>query len=140
MIRKFENKDLETIMGIWLNTNIQTHDFIPKDYWKNNFNLVKGMLPDSEIYIYESEDKIKGFVGIDNGYIAGIFVSNEMQSKGIGKQLLDKIKEHYSKLSLTVYKKNIKAIKFYQREQFVTKQEQIDKNTGEVEYLMVWSK
>lgn len=140
MIRKFENKDLEIIMGIWLNTNIQAHDFIPKDYWENNFNSVKDMLPDAEIYIYESEDKIRGFVGIDNGYIAGIFVSNEIQSKGIGKQLLDKIKEHYSKLSLTVYKKNIKAIKFYQREQFVTKQEQIDKNTGEVEYLMVWGK
>lgn len=140
MIRKFENKDLERIMGIWLNTNIQAHDFISKDYWENSFDLVKSMLPDAEIYIYESEDEVKAFMGTDNGYIAGIFVSDEMQSKGIGKQLLDKIKELYSELSLTVYKKNIKAVKFYQREQFLIKQEQIDKNTGEVEYLMVWSK
>jgi len=53
-----------------------------------NIDIVKGILPDAEIYVYELDDEIKAFVGIDNGYIAGIFVSDEMQSKGIGKQFL----------------------------------------------------
>ncbi len=140
MIRKFESKDLEKIMEIWLDTNIQAHNFISKEYWESNFDLVKSMLPSAEIYIYELEDKINAFVGVDSGYIAGIFVSNGVQSKGIGKQLLDKIKEHYSELSLSVYKKNMKAVNFYQRELFAIKKEQIDENTGEVEYLMVWNK
>jgi putative acetyltransferase len=125
-------------MEIWLNTNIQAHNFIPKAYWKSNFDSVKRMLPSAEIYVCESEGQVNAFVGLDSGYIAGIFVSNEAQSKGIGKQLLDKIKACYSELSLTVYKKNIKAVNFYQRELFVIKQEQIDKNTDEVEYFMVW--
>ena len=140
MIRKFETKDLLEVMELWLSTNIQVHDFISRDYWVDNFDIVKGILPDAEIYVYEIDDKIKAFLGIDNGYIAGIFVSDEMQSKGIGKQLLEKAKELYSELSLTVYQKNIKAINFYQREQFIIKQEQIDENMGEIEYLMVWSK
>jgi len=140
MIRKFETKDLLEVMKLWLSTNIQAHDFISKDYRVGNFDIIKGILPDAEIYVYELDDKIKAFVGIDNGYIAGIFVSDEMQSKGIGKQLLEKAKEFYSELSLTVYQKNIKAVNFYQREQFIIKQEQIDENTGEIEYLMVWSK
>ncbi|WP_312636050.1 N-acetyltransferase [Oscillibacter sp.] len=139
MIRKFESKDIEKVMEIWLDTNIQAHNFISKGYWESNFDLVKSMLPDAEIYIYESERKIVAFVGVDNGYIAGIFVSADAQSKGIGKQLLDKIKQRYSALSLTVYKKNIKAVNFYQRELFVIKQEQIDENTDEEEYLMVWN-
>lgn len=139
MIRKFESEDLEKVMEIWLNANIQAHDFISKDYWKSNFDFVKSILPSAEIYVYESEGKVSAFVGVDSGYIAGIFVSNDEQSKGIGKQLLGKIKERYSELSLTVYKKNVKAVNFYQRELFVIKQEQIDKNTDEVEYLMVWS-
>ncbi|MDF2878564.1 MAG: acetyltransferase [Clostridia bacterium] len=75
---------------------------------------------------------------ISAGYIAGIFVSSDMQSKGMRKQLLEKVKALYSELSLAVYQKNIKAVKFYQREEFVIKQEQIDENTGEIEYLMVW--
>ena len=140
MIRKFEHKDLEEIMKIWLDTNIQAHDFIPSDYWKNNFNSVKRMLPDAEIYVYEEKGNVKAFIGIDSGYIAGLFVSYDMQSNGIGKQLLDQAKQLYPNLSLSVYKKNQKAVHFYRREQFVVKQEQMDENTGEAEYLMTWNK
>lgn len=39
-----------------------------------------------------------------------------MQSKGIGKQLLNHAKEFRSKLKLSVYQENEKAIKFYLRE------------------------
>lgn len=139
-IRKFEDKDLEPVMEIWLNTNIQAHDFIPKEYWINNFNFVKEILPNAEIYVYEIDGNINGFVGIESGYIAGIFVSNENQSKGIGRELLHTIKEIYSELSLAVYKKNTRAVNFYQREQFEVKQERIDESTGEIEYFMVWTK
>ncbi|NLK36510.1 MAG: GNAT family N-acetyltransferase [Epulopiscium sp.] len=127
-------------MEIWLNTNMQAHDFIPKEYWLSNFNFVKEILPSAEIYVYEIDGDIKGFVGIESGYIAGIFVSNETQSKGIGKELLHTIKGIYSELSLAVYKKNARAVNFYQREQFVVKQERTDESTGEVEYFMVWKK
>lgn len=140
MIRKFETKDLLEVMELWLSANIQAHDFISRYYWVNNFDIVKSILPDAEIYVYELDQKIKAFVGIENGYLAGIFVSDGMQSKGIGKQLLEKAKEFYSELSLTVYQKNTKAVNFYLREQFIIKQEQNDENTGEMEYLMVWSK
>jgi len=135
MIRKFETKDLSEVMELWLSTNIQAHDFISKDYWVGNFDMVKNILPEAEIYVYELDDKIKAFVGIDTG----IFVSSEMQSKGIGKQLLKKAKELYSELRLAVYQKNTKAVSFYQREQFIIRQEQIDENTREKEYLMVWN-
>lgn len=140
MIRKFERRDLVRVMEIWLNTNIQTHDFIAEDYWRNNFDFVKSMLFNAEIYVYEIDDKVDCFVGVVNGYIAGIFVSHGAQSQGIGKQLLDTIKDYYSELSLTVYKKNVNAVKFYQRELFAISKEQIDKNITEVEYLMVWNK
>ena len=33
MIRKFRMEDLERVMELWLNTNIQAHDFILKEYW-----------------------------------------------------------------------------------------------------------
>ena len=44
------------------------------------------------------------------------FVKETMQSKGIGKQLLNHAKEFKSKLKLRVYQENEKAIKFYLRE------------------------
>ena len=41
-----------------------------------------------------------------------IFVSDEMQSCGIGKLLLDYIKDKKVRLQLNVYQKNARAISF----------------------------
>ena len=47
MIRQYANCDIDTVMQIWLNTNIQAHNFISTDYWQSNFDVVKEMLPAS---------------------------------------------------------------------------------------------
>ena len=94
MIREFRENDLDIIMQIWVETNIQAHNFIPKEYWINNYDMVKNMLPQAEVYVYEDDktNQIDGFIGLADDYIAGIFVRNGVQSKGIGKQLLDYVK------------------------------------------------
>lgn len=137
MIRAFKNTDLEKIAKIWLDTNLQAHNFIAPQYWQDNFELVKGMFLDAEIYVYE-EDDVHGFVGLAGNYIAGIFVEKAWQSAGLGKQLLDHVKKIKSELSLSVYEKNNRAINFYKREGFATREEGIDEDTGEKEFVMVW--
>ncbi len=140
MIRKFEKRDINAIAEIWLDTNIKAHNFISDKYWIDNFENVKKLFLQAEIYVYEDEksNKIQGFIGLNNNYIAGIFVSEEYQSKGIGRQLLDYVKRIKSELSLNVYKKNIRAVKFYQREDFKIINENTDENTNEKEYTMMW--
>lgn len=138
MIRNFKEKDLNDVAEIWLDTNIKAHHFIPSNYWRDNLELVKEMFLQAEIYVYEDDDRIQGFVGLDNNYIAGIFVSSEFQSKGIGKQLLDYVKTIRQELSLNVYKKNLRAVQFYKRENFQILSESIDENTNETEYTMIW--
>jgi len=138
MIRDFSIKDIDAVMQLWLDTNIQAHYFIESSYWNDNFKLVKEIMPQATINISECDNKIQGFIGTTGDYIAGIFVSNELQSKGIGKQLLDHVKDIHSKLSLQVYKKNHRAVNFYLKEGFTISSEQIDKTTGEIEFVMEW--
>lgn len=142
MIRTFGENDLFSVMQIWLDTNIKTHSFIPKDYWTDNYAMVKDMLPQAEIYVYEDDDtnRIDGFIGLTDNYIEGIFVREALQSKGIGKQLLNYAKEIKSSLKLSVYQKNTRAIAFYQREQFVICSGNIDDSTNEKEFIMTWNK
>lgn len=140
MIRRFTNADIDKVADIWLDTNIKAHSFIPAEYWQNHFEIVKEMFMQAEIYVYEDSDRILGFIGMDNNYIAGIFVSAESQSKGIGKQLLDYVKAIKPKLSLNVYQKNTRAVQFYQREAFSILSENIDEDTNEIEYKMLWKK
>lgn len=137
MIRKFKPEDLDKVMNIWLTTNIQAHDFISKDYWINHFEMVQEILPTAEVYVYE-EGELKGFIGVTDGYIAGLFVLATEQSKGIGKQLLDFVKTQYNQLILAVYEKNIRAICFYQKQDFVMTHTSVEAATNEVELHMTW--
>ena len=73
-------------------------------------------------------------------FIEGIFVSDEMQSQGIGKMLLDYVKSKKAKLLLNVYQKNVRAINFYRREGFQIQCEGLDKLTGEKDYVMIWQR
>lgn len=141
MIEKYKNKFLDDIMHIWLEENLRAHNFIDKNYFINNFDMVKSILPDYDIYVFREDDSIKGFIGIDErGYIEGIFVSDEYKGKKIGTALIEKAKENYDKLSLSVFKKNKKALNFYIKCGFEIEKESIDSDTNEVEYLMVYKK
>lgn len=139
MIRTYTACDIDRIMTIWLEANLSAHDFIDSSYWQENFDSVKAMIPNANIFVYEQDDVIQGFIGLINGYIAGIFVSTDMQAKGIGKQLLDFAKNNSSELSLQVFKNNQRAVNFYLREIFTISSVGIDDNTGESEYIMKWS-
>ena len=103
---------------------------------------MKSLLPEAEVYVYEDDaaEEIIGFIGLMDTFVAGLFVKDGMQSKGIGKQLVDYAKDEKERLSLTVYQKNERAVRFYQREQFAVDHEQVDENTNESEYVMVWCK
>ena len=138
MIRELQKADINKVADIWLDTNLQAHYFIPAQYWKSNFDSVKELLPQVEVYVYENGQKIQGFIGLNGEYIEGIFVSGEIQSQGIGKLLLNFVKDRRSKLSLNVYQKNTQAIHFYQREGFTIQREGLDEATGEKDYVMIW--
>ncbi len=138
MIRKLQKADINNVANLWLDTNFKAHDFISTEYWNTNFEFVKEMLPQAEVYVYENDKKIQGFIGMNGEYIEGIFVSAEMQSQGIGKLLLDYAKDRKPKLLLNVYQKNTRAVCFYQREGFEIQSEGLDNDTGEKDYAMIW--
>lgn len=142
MIRAFKQSDLPVVMKIWFETNVNAHRFISEEYWTSHYEAVKAALPEAELYVYEEEcgGRIAGFIGLTDNYIAGLFVKAEAQSKGIGTQLIDYAKRQKETLQLSVYKKNVRAAAFYQREGFRIQSENTDCGTGEAELLMIWNR
>ncbi len=138
MIRKFEAKDTERIMQIWLEVNIETHHFVRSDYWLSQYQSVQEQLLQADIYVYEQDKKIQGFVGMMDDYLAGIFVDEKCRSMGIGKDLLECVKENYPVFTLNVYQKNRRAVDFYLREGVSVVSKGIDKDTKEADYTMAW--
>lgn len=142
MIRKFETRDLDTVMQIWLHGNLDAHAFIAASFWTEHFEMVRDLLPQAELYVHENEDtrQIDGFIGLTENHIEGVFVAKAARSKGIGKALLEYAKSRKPCLDLSVYQKNERALAFYQREQFTVQSEGIDEDTNEADIQMLWTR
>ena len=142
MIRKFESRNLDAVMQIWLHSNLDAHAFIAASFWTEHFEMVRDLLPQAELYVHEdaSTRQIDGFIGLTENHIEGIFVAKAARSKGIGKALLDYAKSRKPCLTLSVYQKNQRALAFYRREQFTVQSEGIDEDTNEADIQMLWTR
>ncbi|MCO6183662.1 GNAT family N-acetyltransferase [Leuconostoc fallax] len=140
LLRNVKGSDLDKILNLWLEGNIDGHDFIPQTYWQSKIAVVAKLLPQSNIYAYyDNSENIVGFLGEVDGYIAGLFVDKKFQRLGIGRQLVDYIKQVNNELTLSVYENNARALHFYEKNGFVVNTKQIDTETGELEFSMYWS-
>lgn len=138
MVRRVKQSDIDAAADIWLEANMEAHSFVPEEYWNGHFEMVKELLAQAELYVWEDGAGIQGFVGLEADYIAGLFVRSGARSGGVGKRLLDRAKAGRDGLTLRVYQKNAGAIRFYRREGFVVREESVDESTGEPEYVMLW--
>ena len=87
----------------------------------------------------DGADNVLGFIGLQDDCIAGFFIDRAFQSQGLGKKLLDYVKERYDHLTLDVFARNDGAVRFYTREGFRIESTATEPATGEVVYTMTWS-
>ena len=45
-------------MELWLHANIESHSFIEADYWKKNYDMVRKLIPEAEVFVAEENDDI----------------------------------------------------------------------------------
>lgn len=138
MIRSLRTRYIDKVMEIWKESTIKAHNFIDKEYWENNYDIVKNTyIPMSETFVYESENIIKGFISIINDeFIGALFVDINYQGFGVGSELIDYAVEKYKKLNLAVYKENKNAVEFYKSKGFKIIKEQENEDSRDIEYIM----
>lgn len=135
MIREFKSADLDKVMEIWLQGNEQAHNFIDSNFFKQNFDIVEMLIPMSTVYVQDL-DGVKGFIGITENYISGLFVEQDYRRQGTGKALVNKAKQRYNELFVHVYKKNTDAINFFLSQNFEIISESINEESNESELLL----
>lgn len=142
MIREFLPKDTTLVMKIWFETISKAHDFVKQEYWESLYTGFKNnYILNSKTFVCEKNGGVVGFISIiEEGNIIALFVENEFQDLGIGKELLNYAKENYDQLSISIFEKNILARKFILNQGFVHQYNQTDNNTNEIEYFYTWEK
>ncbi|GEP19481.1 GNAT family N-acetyltransferase [Pediococcus argentinicus] len=139
-LTNLNNNQLDQIMNLWLTGNIEAHGaYVSDEYWKNNMAMVRHEIEhNADVYVVEKDNQIQGFCGVQEGYIAGIFVSHDAQGQGIGTQLIEAAKRDNNQLVLSVYAKNKKAIKLYENQGFKITKSEIDDETNVEDCEMIW--
>ena len=140
MLRAFREDDLSEVMQIWFHANLEAHPFVPEAYWRAHFDEVAALIPRAEVTVYEEAGSLQGFIGVSGTYIAGLFVCRQARGQGVGKRLLDAVKAEKSSLTLHVYEKNERAVRFYRREGFTVRTAEREESTGEPEFCMEWAR
>ncbi len=116
MIRIANLKDLTAIDSVG--------SLIKDNFSKQNHTRERIKLDYVKIFVYEEESIIKGFIEIECHYettdIINIAVLKEYQNQGIASSLLNYVIDNINQqnIILEVRENNIKAIKFYQRNNF----------------------
>ena len=138
MIRLAEQQDLDRIMEIWLEGNLQAHDFVDPAYWIGCRQEVREAIAQADVWVWDENGRVEAFAGMVEHYLAGLFVSGAQRGKGIGGLLLEHIKEQRFPLTLHVYSRNAGAVQFYERHGFGIVSEYIDPETGQPEREMIF--
>lgn len=139
VIRKFQSADLSQIMDIWLAGNISAHPFVDQSYWIDHRSMVRDALLKAEVLVAVDGPTVLGFAGLQDDYLAGLFVKDGFRDQGIGTQLVRAVKKEHPTFTLSVYGKNYRAVQFYQRQGLKIIRHQIDE-TGNIECIMRWGK
>jgi len=139
LIRTYRETDLEEMVKTWYHASVIAHPFVPASFWASHKSAMKEKyLPLAEYYVFEQEGKVTGFISLVGESVCALFVTPEVQRRGIGKALLEHAKAPKCRLSLKVYRDNKKAILFYEKRGFRAVGEEVDEHTGCRQILMEW--
>ena len=137
MIRQARPEDTDAILDVWLLASLQAHDFVPAAYWWQQQEQMRARyLPLAEVWVYEREGNIQGFVALADNYLAALFVRPDCQQRGIGRALMATAKRRRRQLLLKVYCENDIAVNFYRQHGFAVTDESTDPGTGQPQLCM----
>lgn len=108
---------LARILGDWLRGT----GWIPVLHNRGeDLSFLRRMIASHRVLVArDAEGAALGFIAVKQGDIAGFYLTEAARGQGIGKALLDRVKETEPRLALWTFQANTGAIRFYTREGFV---------------------
>lgn len=98
-----------------------THHFLQASDIDGLLPLVRDLyLPAVEVWVaVDAEDRPLGFIGLNEAHVEMLFIDPELRGRGIGRALLDFVREARGALSVDVNEQNPQAVGFYRHYGFV---------------------
>lgn len=117
-IVRCNEKDYETLAGIWERSVMATHDFLKNE----DFNEIKSALipdyfPNVDLYAIADNGMYAGFIGLSPDSIEMLFIDSNRRGQGYGSALIEFAKQRGA-TTVDVNEQNPSALDFYKAKGF----------------------
>ena len=131
-IRPYQPADGDSIIAVWLAANQMAHPFLTDEFlaWEKR-KIREVYFPNADIWVFEREATIVGFVALIGDEVGAIFVHPAAQRSGIGHALMDMAVGLRGEVFLDVFKANPIGCAFYDRYGFTIEYEHNHEETGQ---------
>ena len=142
-LRPYRASDEDAAIALWLATWQQAYpsiDFAARlPWWRERWR--GELVPNAAIIVAERQDTLRGFVTIDQqGYLDQLVVAPDHWGSELATMLVDEAKRlSPGSITLLVNTDNARAIRFYERNGFVHKGEDVNPVSGHPVKKMEWT-
>ncbi|OBY60102.1 acetyltransferase [Pseudomonas sp. AU12215] len=115
LIRQRIAADNPRLLDIWLGAVRATHDFLQPSDIDALLPLVRDVyLPAVEVWVaVDADDCPQGFIGLNDNHVEMLFIDPDCRGRGLGRALLDFVRETRGTLGVDVNEQNPQAVGFY---------------------------
>lgn len=111
---KREDHVIEALLSVWESAVAETHSFLSaKDIEEIRPDVKQALLHITFLYGYLEEERLLGFIGVEDEKIEMLFVDAAARGKGAGKQLLLFAAQNQHARFVDVNEQNKQGLGFY---------------------------
>lgn len=120
-IKAYHPSDKNQLLAVWEKSVLATHHFLSQE----DFMFIKSLLQEMDfemlnVYCLLHQQKVVGFIGIDEKKIEMLFLYPDYMGQGLGRQLMEFALTAHGATFVDVNEQNPNAVAFYQKFGFTT--------------------
>jgi putative acetyltransferase len=115
-IRQSRPSDAARAVTIWREAVDATHHFLTPSDRDSIDDIVQQFLPNSTLWLaVDGDDQPMGFMLLDAGHMAGLFIAPAFHRAGVGRSLVEHALRLQPLVTTEVNEQNTQAVGFYER-------------------------
>lgn len=134
MIRPYVASDVDQVIDVWYRASLIAHPFLSRDFLEaERIQIIEEWLPITETTVYELDGRVVGSISLMGNEVGGFFVDPDHQGQGIGRALMDHVRDTRPYLELDVFEANSIGRRFYETYGFRFVDRHINEASGQPE-------